>query len=288
MSRAGAAQGGGCSQCRSQAVSARRDCPATRQSVRNDSSRFTCFSPTCVADSLGTATLGISSDETIRERLKANAMSFRPTTLAVLTTGLIAAAGLTGCQVARSIRSFELRSFPWRRTAPQTRPHREHDEDQLSTETYVPGEADVPYPIPQQSAPQPSCPQQRLPQPVNPDQPRLRLPPEPSFESDSANEPRPIPVPPAVESDAPQARRWRPSQPSRPVAQGPQYTSQSETSQEEFYLPPARVTYNTEATTEEPATAPSPDQVSSSQPRLFRPAGSAKNLYDNMKRKLSR
>lgn len=214
-------------------------------------------------------------------------MSFRPTTLAVLTTGLLAAAGLTGCQVARSNRSFELRSFPWRRTAPQTRPQHEREEDQLGTETYVPGEADVPYPVPQQSVPQPSFPQQRLPQPVNPDQPRLRLPPEPSFESDPANEPRPIPVPPAVETDAPQARRWKPSQPSRPAAQGPQYTSQSETSQEEFYLPPARVTYNTDATTEESATTPSPDQVSSSQPRLFRPVGSAKNLYDNMKRKLS-
>ncbi len=282
MIRAGAAQGGGCSQCRSQAISARRDCPATRNSVRNDSSRITCFSPNRAADSLGTARLGISSDERIRERLKANAMSFRPTTLAVLTTGLIAAAGLTGCQVARSIRSFELRSFPWRRAAPQTRPHHEREEDQLSTETYVPGEADVPYPIPQQSVPQ-----QRLPQPVNPDQPRLRLPSEPSFESDPANEPRPIPVPPAVETDAPQARRWRPSQPSRPAAQGPQYTSQSVTSQEEFNLSPARVTYNTEATTAEPATTPTPEQ-SSSQPQLFRPAGSAKNLYDTMKRKLSR
>lgn len=202
-------------------------------------------------------------------------MSFRPTTLVVLTTGLIAAAGLTGCQVPRSIRSFELRSFPWRRV-PQPRP--QHEEDRVGSETYLPEAGDVPYPVPQQATPQP----------VTPDQPRLRLPPEPTFPSDPATEIRPIPVPPALEPEAPQARRWRPSQPNRPAAQGPQYTSQSDSSVDDFNLPPARVTYNTEATPEEPVSTPAPAQGSSSQPRLFRPAGSAKNLYDTMKRKLSR
>ncbi|TXT34945.1 MAG: hypothetical protein FD138_1573 [Planctomycetota bacterium] len=115
-------------------------------------------------------------------------MSFRPTTLVVLTTGLIAAAGLTGCQVPRSIRSFELRSFPWRRV-PQPRP--QHEEDRVGSETYLPEAADVPYPVPQQATPQP----------VTPDQPRLRLPPEPTFPSDPATEIRPIPVPPALEPE---------------------------------------------------------------------------------------
>lgn len=201
-------------------------------------------------------------------------MLFRPTTLAVLTTGLIAAAGLSGCQVPRSLRSFEFRSFPWRR-APQPRPH--YEEDRVGSESYLPEAADVPYPIPQ---PMP-------PQPVNPDQPRLRLAPESTFQNDPATEIRPIPVPPAVEPEAPQARRWKPSQPTRPAAQGPQYTNQSDSSLEDFNLPPARVTYNTEATPEEPGITPAPEQ-NSSQPRLFRPAGSAKNLYDTMKRKLSR
>jgi hypothetical protein len=216
--------------------------------------------------------LEISCDERIRVRLKANAMSLRPTTLAVLTTGLIAAAGLSGCQVPRSFRSFEFRSFPWRR-APQPRPH--YESDRVGSESYLPESADVPSPIPQPV----------LPQPVTPDQPRLRLSPDQPPLSDPANDIRPIPVPPALEPEAPQARRWRPSQPNRPASQ---YTSQSDSSVEDFNLPPARVTYNTEATPEEPAAMPVPESSTSSQPRLFRPAGSAKNLYDTMKRKLSR
>jgi hypothetical protein len=116
----------------------------------------------------------------------------------------------------------------------------------------------------------------------------LRLPPDPSFPSDPANDLRPIPVPPAVEIESPQTQRWRPSPPTRPVAQGPQYTHQSESSVEDFNLPPARVTYNTEATTEEPVIAPSNEHSSVSQPRLFRPAESAKSMFDTMKRKLTR
>ncbi len=275
MSRAGAAQGGGCSQCRSQVISARRDCPATKQGVATNSSRITCLSPKCVADPLTTRTLKFLRDERIRERLKAFTMSFRPTTFVVVTTGLIAAAGLTGCQVPRSVRSFELQSFSWRRM-PQSHPR--HEEDRTDSETYVPESVDVSNSIPQPTYPQPTV----------PDQPKLRLPPEPTFPSDPATNLRPIPVPPAVEVGAPQARRWKPSQPNRPAAQGPQYTSQSESSVEDFDLPPARVTYNNETTTEEPATTPAPEPSSASQPQLFRPAGSAKNMFETMKRKLSR
>ena len=148
----------------------------------------------------------------------------------------------------------------------------------MDSETYVPEANDVPNSIPRPTYPQPAI----------PDQPKLRLPPEPTFQSDPATDLRPIPVPPAVEGDAPQARRWKPSQPNRPAAQGPQYTSQSESSVEDFNLPPARVTYNTESTTEEPTITPAPQSSSASQPRLFRPAGSAKNMFDTMKRKLSR
>lgn len=270
-SQAGAAQGGGCSQCRSQAVSARRDCPATKRGVATNSRRITCLLPKCVADPLATRTLECPRDERIRERLKAFTMSFRPTTFVVVTTGLIAAAGLTGCQTPRTLRSFELPSVPWRRT-PQPRPR--YEEDHGASETYLPEAAEVPQPT--------------YPQPTVPDQPKLRLPPEPTFQSDPANNLRPIPAPPAVEVEAPQARRWKPSQPNQPAAQGPQYTSQSESSLEDFNLPPARVTYNSETITEEPDITPTPEPSSASQPRLFRPAGSAKNMFDTMKRKLSR
>lgn len=216
-----------------------------------------------------------TSNERIRERRKAFSMSFRPTTLVVVTSGLIAAAGLTGCQVSRTIRSFEFRSLPWRQTPP-ARPR--YEEDHGPSGTYVPEAADVPN----------SNPQPTIPTPVTPDQPKLRLPPEPTVPADPATDLRPIPVPPAAETEAPQARRWRPSQPTRPTAQGPQYTSQSESSVEDFNLPPARVTYNTETTTEEPAITPAPEHNSASQPRLFRPAGAARNMFDTMKRKLSR
>lgn len=202
-------------------------------------------------------------------------MSFRPTTLVVVTSGLIAAAGLTGCQVPHSLRSLEFRSSPWRRTPP---PRPRYEENFGASETYVPEAADVPN----------SNPQPTTPPPAIPDQPRLRLPPEPTLPPEPGTELRPIPVPPAVEIEAPQAQRWRPSQPNHSVAQGPRYTSQSESSPEDFNLPPARVTYNTETTPEEPVITPAPEHASSSQPRLFRPAGSAKNMFDTMKRKLSR
>ncbi len=201
-------------------------------------------------------------------------MSFRPTTLVVVTTGLIAAAGLTGCQASRPQRSFELRSFPWRRV-PDPHPRREQDRGEY--ESYVPKADDVPNSIQRQTIPRQSL----------PDQPQLRLPPEPTLPSDPAIDILPIPAPPAAEIEAPQAQRWRPSTQNRQTAQGPQYTSQSTSSLEDFNLPPARVTYNTETISDESTSTPAPEPQSTSQPRLFRPAGTAKNLFDTMKRKLT-
>jgi|GEM_PF-972939 len=197
-------------------------------------------------------------------------MSFRPTTLAVATTGLIAAAGLIGCQVPRTLRSFESRSLPWQRV-PDPRPRREQDQGEF--ETYVPKTEIVPNNNPKQALP---------------DQSQLRLPPEPTTSPDPAADILPIPVPPAAELEEPQARRWKPSPPHRPSTQGPQYASQSETSLEEFNLPPARVTYNTESTTDEPTIATDPEHQSTSPPSLFRPAGAAKKIIDTMKRTLAR
>ena len=224
-------------------------------------------------------------DEWTHVRLKANTMSFRPTTFVVVTTGLIAAAGLCGCQVPRTLRSLELRSLPWRRTQ---EPLPRDTQDLGTSETYIPEAVDRPSPIPR-----PTFPQQTIP-----NQPNLRLPDEPAFPPDPASDLRPIPVPPAVEVDAPQARRWKPAPPQRSAAQGPQYSSQSESTSQDFDLPPARVTYNTETSTAEPGIPPAPEhnreshhsesQHSAAQPRLFRPAGSAKNMFDTMKRKLSR
>ena len=214
-------------------------------------------------------------DEWIRECLKANTMCFRPTTLAVVTSGLIVAAGLTGCQVPRTLRSFEMRPLPWRRT-PQTLPrdNKVHED----SETYIPRYEDDATLIPQP----------RFPQPTIPDRQNLRLPEEPTIPSDRAPDLRPIPVPPAAEVDAPQARRWKPSPPNRPAGNGPQHTSQSDSALEDFNLPPARVTYNTEATTPEPTNAPAAEQNSAVQPRLFHPSGTARNMFDTMKRKLTR
>ncbi len=202
-------------------------------------------------------------------------MSFRPTTFVVVTTGLIAATGFIGCQVPRTLRSFELRSYPWRRVPD---PHPRHELDQGDFNSYVPKTDDVPNASPRQTIPRESV----------PDQPQLRLPPEPMISPDPATDIRPIPVPPAAESEEPQARRWKPSAPNRPAVQDLQFTRQSGSSLEDFDLPPARVTYNTESTTEEPTIAPAPESQSTSQPRLFRPAGSAKNMIDTMKRKLGR
>ncbi len=196
-------------------------------------------------------------------------MNFRPTVLVVATSGLIVAAGiLSGCQVPRAVRSWEPRSYPWR-WGQQPRPS--VSEDRVESDTYVPDEFEAPVRIPQQPIPE---------------QRNLRLPPEPSFAPEPAPNDRPVPVPPALEIEAPQARRWIPSRPSNRMASAPQTTRESDSAADEFNLPPARVTYESEAVSDEPTTAP--ESQSSSQPRLFRPAGTAKNVYESMKRKFSR
>ena len=210
-------------------------------------------------------------DERIRKRLKATPMILRPTAFVVVTSGLIVAAGLSsGCQVPRTMRSWEAPSFPWRR---MNEPRPSDSEDRIDSETYVPETFEAPLRIPQQ--------------PTN-EQRNLRLPPEPSFRTEPAPNERPVPVPPALEFEAPQARRWMPSRPNHRMASAPQRTQESESPADDLSLPPARVTYSEEATTDEPIITPAPESPSSSQPRLFRPAGTAKNMYESVKRKFSR
>ncbi len=198
-------------------------------------------------------------------------MNLRPTAFVVVTSGLIVAAGFSsGCQVPRSMRSWEAPAFPWRR---MNEPRPSVSEDRIDSETYVPETFEAPLRIPQQPTPE---------------QRNLRLPPEPSFAPEPAPNERPVPVPPALEFEAPQARRWMPSRPNNRMVSAPQRTHESESTSEDFNLPPARVTYNEESTIDEPIITPAPESPSSSQPRLFRPAGTAKNMYESVKRKFSR
>ncbi|MBC7818603.1 MAG: hypothetical protein IAG10_17075 [Planctomycetaceae bacterium] len=198
-------------------------------------------------------------------------MNFRPTAFVVVTSGLIVAAGIiSGCQVPRAVRSWETPSFPWRRNH---EPRPSVSEDRFGSETYVPEGFETPLRTPQQPVPE---------------QRNLRLPPDPSFTPEPVPNDRPAPVPPALEIEAPQARRWMPSRPSNRMASAPQTTRESESTSDAFNLPPARVTYESEATTDEPIITPAPEPQSSSQPRLFRPAGTAKNMYESVKRKFSR
>lgn len=198
-------------------------------------------------------------------------MNFRPTILVVATSGLIVAAGIiSGCQVPRAVRSWEPRTYPWRWGQ---QPQPSVSEDRGESETYVPENFEA---LP------------RIRQQPIPEQRNLRLPPEPTFAPEPAPNDRPVPVPPALEIEAPQARRWMPARPSNRLASAPQTTHESESAADEYNLPPARVTYESEATTDEPATTPTPESQSSSQPRLFRPAGTAKNVYESVKRKFSR
>lgn len=198
-------------------------------------------------------------------------MILRPTTFVVVTSGLIVAAGFSsGCQVPRTMRSWEAPSFPWRR---MNEPRPSVSEDRGESESYVPETFETPRRIPQQPIPE---------------QQNLRLPPEPTFAPEPAPNERPVPVPPALEFEAPQARRWIPSRPNNRMVSAPQRAHESESSADDFSLPPARVTYSEESTTDEPIITPAPESQSSSQPRLFRPAGTAKNMYESVKRKFSR
>lgn len=198
-------------------------------------------------------------------------MNLRPTAFVVATSGLIVAAGFSiGCQVPRAVRSWEAPAFPWRRIH---EPRPSVSENLEDSEPYIPEPFEAP---------------RRIPQSSNPEQRNLRLPPEPSFPTEPAPNERPVPVPPALEIEAPQARRWMPSRPNHRMASAPQITHESESTADDFNLPPARVTYNSEEVSDEPIITPAPESSSSSQPRLFRPAGTAKDMYESVKRKFSR
>ncbi len=197
-----------------------------------------------------------------RERLKALIMNHRPTTFAVLTTGLIVAAGFGGgCQSPRVLRSFEVPKFPWKRHVDREPYSDDNDHD---TKSYVPESYD--------------------------EVPGLRLPPEPEVVPQRAPNLRavPMPVPPAVENEAKEARRWLPTRSNHSTTQVPQVSRETYSESDEFNLPPARVTYDEQEFTEEPIITPAPEAISNSQPRLFRPASTAKNMFDSMKRKLGR
>ena len=209
------------------------------------------FLPTQITDGTET-TKGFASDRKFKH------MPFRMTTLALLTSGLIVAAGVgAGCQSQRGFRSAQARvTSPWRRAAPQASTidePLEYEED---------------------------APQLRDAQRSRDTQRSFVIPPQPE-----------IPFAPAVDADvSPQARHWTPARTDISTTPVPGLDQASES--DDFGLPPARVTYNTtESTTDssfdESITAPPPVHTSSSQPRLFRPAGTTRNMFDSMKRKLS-
>lgn len=122
--------------------------------------------------------------------------------------------------------------------------------------------------------------------------PQLALPPEPVYSPAPGVEEPSLSIPPAPESESPQVRRWVPTRPSATSNHAGQFNGYSSTSASNSELPPARVTYNAEEPTTLPAITPAPEQNNSqnvnSQPRLFRPTGSVQNLFDNVRRKLSR
>lgn len=193
-------------------------------------------------------------------------MNHSPVTFAVVISGLIAVAGLgSGCQVPRALRSTESKLFPWKN---QTDREPYTFEDRHDSETYVP-ESDE-------------------------ETPRLRLPPEPAVVPPSGPSLRsvpntnPMPAPPAVENETPQARRWFPTRPGLAAPRVPQVSRETISESDSEGLPPARVTYESQELDDEPTTDANPEQSSNTQPRLFRPASSAKNLFDSMKRKLGR
>ena len=200
-----------------------------------------------------------------RELSKDQAMPLRSTTLVFMTSGLLAMAGISGCQSSGiGFRSMRVAS-PWQRT--QSQPRSPIADEPVESETYVPQLRET--------------------------QPRLSLPPEPDYPIPTGPQEKPLPVPPALDletppaSQNPQTRRWAPS---RPNTSSDRYSGLSQTSEsEENDLPAARVTYDGSHTqTDDPIITPAPEHSSSSQPQLFRPAGSAKNVYEAMKRKLSR
>ncbi len=183
-------------------------------------------------------------------------MTLRPTTLVLMSCGLIVVVGI-GCQSSREFRAAQAGLLPRLQAAePRTnsnddRPVPAVDETELEA------------------------------------QEQLLLPPEPESPTTSAPNERPLPVPPADTEPAPQARRWFPARPRVAATQVPQVSNTSDS--DDLSLPPARVIYDTTDVTDDESTiTPAPDHTAKSQPRLFRPAGSVKNLFEAMRRKLSR
>jgi hypothetical protein len=125
-----------------------------------------------------------------------------------------------------------------------------------------------------------------------PGSPQLALPPEPVYSPAPGVEEPSLTIPPAPEAEVPQVRRWAPTRPSATSHHADQFNGYSSTSAANAELPSARVTYNSEEPTTLPVMTVAPEQNTfqnvNSQPRLFRPTGPVQNLFDNLRRKLSR
>ena len=185
-------------------------------------------------------------------------MFARSITYLALTGGLILAVGLgTGCQTPQILRGEKrLSSFRAKR-AQNPRP-RDFDEG-----------SDLQDQSPETIA------EPRFPVWPDADPPRTVAP-----------ESSPLPVPPADQFAELRPRTdWMPARPkvaTSEVSQREPLVSINETDDSE--LPPARVTYNTsENSAGEPYQATT---ISRPQPRLFRLAGTAKDMFETMKRKL--
>lgn len=183
-------------------------------------------------------------------------MCTRRNSLAVLTSGLMIAVGTTGgCHMARGFRSSETTHSRWYQV---NRPSR--GEESFDDETYLP-ESEIAAPNPRSSSPS------------------SRLSPEPELP------PLPEPAPPAAEPELGPQARWRPAHPRRSST----VSSYSNQSTDNSDLPPARVTYEAEGEfAQQPETSSAPADDQRGQPRLFQPAGTAKSMFDSVKRKLSR
>ena len=180
----------------------------------------------------------------------------RRNSLAVLTSGLMIAVGTTGgCHVARGFRSNETTRSRWYQV---NRPSR--GEESFDDESYLP-ETGIAAPNPKSSSPS------------------SRLSPEPELP------PLPEPAPPAAEPETVPQARWRPAHPRRSSS----VSSYSDQNSDNSDLPPARVTYEAEGEfAQKSETTFAPADVQRGQPRLFQPAGSAKSMFDSVKRKWSR
>ncbi len=185
-------------------------------------------------------------------------MFSRTITDVALTGGLILAVGLgTGCQTPQILRSDKhLSSF--RATRAQHSRPRDFDEgsdlDDQSPETTT--------------------------------EPRFPVWTKSASATTVVPESRPLPVPPAAEFETLRPRPdWTPARPNDAMRDVSQLEPLGRTNEaDDSGLPPARVTYNTsENSAGEPYQATT---ISRPQPRLFRPAGTAKDLFETMKRKL--